>query len=59
MPESKPRRAPAARPTLAERLAELHRQCREDYNSNAARRSYDRRDDAFLTAGAAEAVNGR
>ncbi|NJP73198.1 hypothetical protein [Streptomyces sp. C1-2] len=49
----------AARPTPAERLAELHRQCAEDYASNATRRSYDHRDDAFLTAGAAEAVNGR
>lgn len=49
----------ATRPTPTDSLAELHRQRAEDYTSNAARRAYDHRDDAFLTAGAAEAVNGR
>ncbi|MFG3154247.1 hypothetical protein ACGF7W_19635 [Streptomyces sp. NPDC048219] len=40
------------------RLAALHRACRADYISNAGRRAHDHRDDAFLTAGAAEAVRG-
>lgn len=46
-------------PARAERLAELHRLCREDYASNAARRAQDHRDDAHLIAAAAEAVNAR
>ncbi|MER7738870.1 hypothetical protein ABTX34_11185 [Streptomyces sp. NPDC096538] len=48
---------PASSPS--ESLAELHRQCAEDYASNAARRAQDHRDDAFLTGAAAEAVYGR
>ncbi|MFE7232539.1 hypothetical protein ACFVAF_18135 [Streptomyces sp. NPDC057596] len=32
------------------RLAELHRLCREDYDSNAARRAQNHRDDTFLIA---------
>ena len=50
--------APASSPTAA-RVAELHRLCRADYASNAARREQDHRDDAFLTIGAAEAVTAR
>ena len=46
-------------PSRAERLAELHRQCREDYASSAARRAQTHRDDAHLIAAAAEAVNAR
>ena len=50
--------APASSPREA-RVAELHRLCNEDYANNAARRVQDHRDDAFLTIGAAEAVNAR
>ena len=49
---------PASSPGEA-RVAELHRLCRADYASNAARREQDHRDDAFLTIGAAEAVTAR
>lgn len=44
------------------RLAELHRQCREDYQSSAARRAQNHRDDAHLIAAAstaAKAVSAR
>lgn len=44
----------ASSPTPSARLAELHRLCREDYASNAARRDQDHRQDAFLIASAAE-----
>jgi len=40
-------------------LIRLHRQCRDDYTSNAARRAQNHRDDAFLIALAAEAVTPR
>jgi hypothetical protein len=40
-------------------VAELHRLCREDYASNAARRAQDHRDDAHLIAAANEAVAAR
>lgn len=44
----------------AARVAELHRLCRADYDSaEARRRAEDHRDDAFLIARAAEAVNAR
>ncbi|MBQ0947671.1 hypothetical protein [Streptomyces sp. RK76] len=49
---------PASSPREA-RIAELHRLCNEDYASNAARRAQHHRDDAFLTAGAAEAASVR
>ncbi|MEU0041040.1 hypothetical protein [Streptomyces sp. NPDC006333] len=45
--------------TKAARVAELHRQAREDYASSADRRVQDRRDDAHLLASASEAVAGR
>jgi hypothetical protein len=41
------------------RLAELHRLCREDYQSNADRHAQDHRDDAFLIGRTAEAVAAR
>lgn len=41
------------------RVAELHRLCREDYTSNAARRAQDPRDEPFLLARASEAVAAR
>jgi hypothetical protein len=41
------------------RVAQLHRLCRADYDSNAARRAQDHRDDAFLISSAAEAVAAR
>lgn len=37
-------------------VAELHRLCRDDYASNAARRTQDHRDDAHLIEDATEAV---
>jgi hypothetical protein len=40
-------------------LAELHALCREDYESNAARRAQDHRDDAHLMAAASEAAGAR
>lgn len=44
----------------AARVAELHRQCRADWEQAAARRAaQDHRDDVFLLAEAAEAVTGR
>lgn len=46
--------------TKAQRLAELHQQCREDYaNAAPRRRAQDHRDDAFLIAHAAEQVSAR
>jgi hypothetical protein len=38
------------------RLAQLHRQCRADYDGNADRRAQDHRYDAFLIAAASEAA---
>ncbi|MGJ5898573.1 hypothetical protein ACSCBZ_42545 [Streptomyces niveiscabiei] len=49
----------AITPTRADRIAELHRLCREDYESNASRRIQGRRDDANLIANAVEAVTCR
>lgn len=51
----------SARPDAAasSRLAALHRKCREDYASSAARRAQNHRDDAHLIAAAAEAVSAR
>jgi hypothetical protein len=49
--------APASSPSAS--LAELHRLCREDYDSNAARRAQDHRGDAHLVASASEAVAAR
>ncbi|MET9734309.1 hypothetical protein ABZZ79_27825 [Streptomyces sp. NPDC006458] len=43
----------------SERLAELHRACREDYTSSAGRRAQNHRDDVFLIAVASEAVAAR
>ncbi|MEU5442748.1 MULTISPECIES: hypothetical protein [Streptomyces] len=40
----------------AARLAELHRLCREDYNSSAPRRAQNHRDDTYLIASVSEAV---
>ncbi|MFB6710150.1 hypothetical protein ACFC5H_09160 [Streptomyces rochei] len=41
------------------RLAELHRLCRADYESNAARRVQNHRDDAFLIARGTERGGAR
>ena len=46
-------------PATAARVAELHRQAREDYKSSADRRVQHHRDDAHLIADAVEAVYGR
>ncbi|MET8982114.1 hypothetical protein ABZX85_41680 [Streptomyces sp. NPDC004539] len=46
-------------PTRADRVAELHRLCREDYASSADRRVQDHRDDVNLIAYAIEAVTYR
>jgi hypothetical protein len=43
-------------PATSATLAELHRLCREDYESNAARRAQDHRDDAHLIADASQAA---
>ncbi|MFJ8023345.1 hypothetical protein [Streptomyces sp. NPDC096311] len=48
--------APASS-TEAERVAELHKLCREDYESAAPRRGQDHRDNAHLIAPATEAVS--
>lgn len=54
-----PRASAPASSSPEARVAELHKLCRADYASNAARRAQDHRDDAFLTIGAAEAVTAR
>jgi hypothetical protein len=59
MADLRPRAGTPASSSTQARVAELHRLCRADYASNAARREQDHRDDAFLTAGAAEAMNAR
>jgi hypothetical protein len=51
--------APTSAQDQTARVAQLHRLCRDDYDSNAARRAQDHRDDAFLISSAAEAVAAR